>query len=234
MKKLKCIIPALCATVLVGCVKKEETQVDTTPIVKLEKVSYFPVDQTYEYTGTIEAFNSNNIGPSMPLRIGEIQVEVGDFVKAGQPVVLMDKAQYIQQKAQRDNLQATYDRLKNLYETGGISKQDLDQAETALIVSKTAVQNLEENSTLRSPISGIVTARNYDRGDMSSALPILVIQQISPVKVVINVSEELFPKLKKGMDVALNLDIYPGETFPGKIHLIHPTVDARMHTFAVE
>ncbi|MCD7971407.1 MAG: efflux RND transporter periplasmic adaptor subunit [Candidatus Azobacteroides sp.] len=234
MKKIKYVLPVCLVALLFSCGKKEEVQEETLPLVKLQQVKVQPVDQTFDYTGTVQPFNENNIAPSMPLRINRILVEVGDVVKAGQAVATMDQAQYAQQRAQLNNLQVTYERMKNLYEVGGISKHDLDQAETAWVVAKTAAQNLDENSTLRSPISGIVTARNYDNGDMFSALPVIVVQQLNPVKVLINISEELFPKIKKDMPVDLKLDIYPDQIFNGKISLIHPTIDPVSHTFVAE
>jgi len=234
MKKIKYLIMVISVTLLVACSKKEEVKEEKLPLVKLEKVTVQPVDQTFDYTGTIEPFNENKIAPSMPLRISRIHVEVGDHVGKGQVVVTLDQAQYTQQRAQLNNLQSTYERLKNLYDAGGVSKHDLDQAETALQIAKTAAANLGENSSLRSPISGIVTARNYDNGDMYTGLPVIVVQQLNPVKVLINVSEELFPQIKKDMAVDLKLDIYPDEIFNGKIHLIHPTINPTTHTFVAE
>lgn len=234
MKTMRCLLSVFCLGFLVACSQQEAKQEDKKPLVQLETVSVQPVAQTYDFTGTVEPFVENKIAPSGPLRIGKVLVEVGDAVRPGQVVARMDKAQFAQQKAQLDNLKTTYERMKNLYDVGGISKQDLDQAETAMIVARTAVANLDENSDLRSPIGGIVTERNYDSGDMYAALPVIVVQQLNPVKVLINVTEELFPRLQKGMNVELRLDVYPDQVFDGKIHLIYPTIDAKTHTFVTE
>ncbi|MCL1942280.1 MAG: efflux RND transporter periplasmic adaptor subunit [Candidatus Azobacteroides sp.] len=234
MNTTKYFLLIFCWFFWIACSQKEEKQEEKKPLVKLEIVTEQPVAQTYDFTGTIQPFNENKIAPSVPLRIGRILVEVGDFVKPGQVVARMDKSQFAQQKAQLDNLKTTYERMKNLYDVGGISKHDLDQSETAMIVAQTAVANLDENSDLRSPIAGIVSERNYDSGDMYSGLPVVVVQQLNPVKVLINVTEELYPRLQKGMPVELKLDIYPGRIFNGSIYLIHPTVDPQTHTFIVE
>ena len=224
----------LCALVAACSQKEEKKQEEKNPLVSLQTVSIQPVAQTYNFTGTIAPFNESKISSASPLRISRILVEVGDFVRAGQAVARMDRAQYDQQKAQLENLQVTYDRLKSLYDVGGISKQELDQTETALSVQKTALSYLSQNSELRSPISGTVSQRNYDSGDMSGGLPIVIVQQLNPVKVSINVTEELFPRLQKDMPVELLLDTYPDQIFSGKIRLIYPTVDSQTHTFVVE
>jgi len=117
---------------------------------------------------------------------------------------------------------------------GGISRQQLDQARTQLDVAESALKNLEENTTLISPINGVVTARNYDPGDVAMQLPILTIENINPVKVVVNVSESYYSSVVKDMPVEVTVDAIKGEVFQGKVSLIHPTLDPVAHTFTVE
>ncbi len=85
-----------------------------------------------------------------------------------------------------------------------------------------------------SPIAGVVTARNYDPGDMTGSLPILTVEQLQPVKVIVNVSEAEYAKVKKGMKVGVKLDVYPDEDFVGTVYLIHPSIDSATRTFTVE
>jgi len=65
-------------------------------------------------------------------------------------------------------------------------------------------------------------------------LPILTIESINPVKVVVNVSESFYSKVVKGMPVEVTVDALEGETFQGKVSLVHPTLDPVSHTFTVE
>ena len=58
--------------------------------------------------------------------------------------------------------------------------------------------------------------------------------QIQPVKVLVNVSESDFTKVKVGMPVDVNVEVYGNEVFKGKVSLIHPTVDATTRTFVTE
>ena len=83
--------------------------------------------------------------------------------------------------------------MDELYKVGGVSKAQWEQAKSAVDQAKLAYGNAAENTVLRSPISGFVTAKNYDNGDMTSPqLPVVVIQQIAPVKAVIGVSEQYY------------------------------------------
>ena len=118
---------------------------------------------------------------------------------------------------------------------GGASKSAWDAQKTQLDLNRASYDNLVENTQLLSPIDGIVTARNYDNGDMYMAgTPIFVIEQIQPVKLMLNVSESYFTQVKKGNEVVIKLDVYGDDKFDGKISLIYPTIDASTRTFPVE
>jgi RND family efflux transporter MFP subunit len=146
----------------------------------------------------------------------------------------MDATQLRQAKTQLDNLKASFKRLDELYKVGGVSKSDWDAMKTQLDVAQNTYDNLSENTQLVSPLNGVVTMRNYDSGDLFAGNPILQIQQIRPVKLVINVSESQYNDVKKGMEAKIQIDILGKEEYIGRVSLIHPTLDARTHTFPVE
>lgn len=214
--------------------KKQEVKVDEKPLVRLETVKTQEVEQIQEFTATVEANVVNNIVPSMSLRINDILVEVGDHVRKGQVLAQMDKTNLLQSQTQLENIQLEYDRAFELYKVGGASKQSLDAQKTQLDVAKTAYENLKENTRLVSPINGIVTARNYDSGDMIGGEPVVTIEQMSPVKLLVNVSESFYTRVRKGMDVNVKVEVYGDEIFHGKVSLIYPTVDPQTRTFPVE
>ena len=209
---------ALLAVVLLGsCTggkdKSAAEKTEEKPKVKLADVTARPVEQIQEYTATVEAEVKNNIAPSSPVRIDKIFVEVGDHVSKGQKLVQMDAANLKQTKLQLDNQEVEFNRIDELYKVGGASKSEWDAAKMAYDVKKTAYQNLLENTSLLSPISGVVTARNYDSGDMySGGNPVLTV----------------------GAPVNVKLDVYGDEAFEGKISLIYPTIDPSTRTFQVE
>ena len=240
MKKGIQLVALLLAAFMGSCTGGKDkaavaAQADEKPIVKLADVKVRPVDQIQDYTATVEAEVKNNIAPSSPVRIDQIFVEVGDRVSKGQKLVQMDAANLKQTKLQLDNQEIEFKRIDELYKVGGASKSEWDALKMALEVQETAYKNLMENTTLVSPISGIITARNYDNGDMySGGNPVLVVEQITPVKLMINVSETYFSQVKKGSPVAVKLDVYGDEEFAGKVSLVYPTIDATTRTFPVE
>lgn len=210
-------------------------KVEEKPKVKLASVTARPVDQVQEYTATVESEVKNNIAPATPVRIDKIFVEVGDRVSKGQKLVQMDAASLKQLKLQLENQQIEFNRVDELYKVGGASKSEWDASKMSLDVKKSSYQNLLENTSLLSPIGGVVTARNYDNGDMySGGNPVLTVEQITPVKLLINVSETYFTKVKKGAPVNIKIDVYGDEEFQGNISLVYPTIDATTRTFPVE
>ena len=239
MKKSFYLI-ALSAVVILGSctggkdastVEKKEDK----PTVKLANVSARPVEQIQEYTATVQAEVKNNIAPQSPVRIERILVEVGDRVSKGQKLVQMDAANLKQLKIQLENQEIEFKRIDELYKVGGASKSEWDASKMTLDVRQSSYQNLLENTALVSPISGVVTARNYDSGDMySGSTPVLTVEQITPVKLMINVSETYFTKVKKGAPVSVKVDVYGDQEFTGHISLIYPTIDASTRTFPVE
>lgn len=239
MKKSFYLVAFLAIAVLGSCSGgKEDSNVEKKeekPVVKLANVSARPVDQIQEYTATVEAEVKNNIAPQSPVRIDRIFVEVGDRVSKGQRLVQMDASNLTQMKFQLENQEIEFKRIDELYKVGGVSKSEWDALKTSLDVNKTSYQNLVENTILISPINGVITARNYDSGDMySGGDPVLIVEQITPVKLMINVSETYFTKVKKGAPISIKIDVYGGEEFTGHVSLVYPTIDSNTRTFPVE
>ena len=213
----------------------EEAQAEVAPFVTVVTVSKQDVPQTSVYTSSVEPYAKNNIAPQTSMRISKINVEVGDFVRAGQVLAEMDPLQLQQAELQMKNNETEYNRLKGLYDAGGLSKSDLDAIELSYKVSKTSYENLLQNTILRSPINGVVTARNYDKGDMfSMGQPVYTVEQIAPVKLLVGISESDYANVKKGNEVSISVDAFPGKNFVGKINRIYPTINENTHTFNVE
>ena len=209
-------------------------EAEVIPQVRVQQVFEREVEQVETFTATVEAETKNKIAPSMPLRIKSILVEVGDNVKKGQILATLDATNLEQAKLKMKNDSIEFARIDKLFQVGGISKSNWDAMKMASSVSKSNYENLLENTVLRSPINGVVTERNYDAGDMYGGSPVYVVEQISPVKLKVNVSEKLFTQIKKGMDVDVKLDVYGEENFKGKVSLVYPTINPATRTFPVE
>lgn len=250
IQNIKSLSLCLLACALTACTadKNKNEKTDEKPTVKVAVVEERSVEQKGVYTATVQAEVVNNISSSMPNRIKQIYVDEGMRVSAGQTLVVLDdvnahtyQMQVENARANLKNVQVNYDRALELYKIGGGTKQNVDQMETQLINARNSLasaertlRNSQENTVLKSPISGVVTVRNYDPGDMTANLPILTVAKCSPVKVVINVPETEFSKVHKGMPASITFDTYGDAEFPGVVSMISPTVDAQSRTFGVE
>ncbi|WP_418983595.1 efflux RND transporter periplasmic adaptor subunit [Alistipes sp.] len=236
MKELSVILFA--ALALAGCTGKKNVQTvaeQTGVLTRTAPAEAASVRLTERFTSEIEPFKENDITPAASgVHIDRILVEVGDRVSEGQLLVTLDPTQYNQQLVQLRTVEDDYGRLLPVYEAGGISRQQIDQAKAQLDVQREVVANLKKNIEVRSPIAGVVTARNYESGDLFAQQPILHVMQIDPLKVIVNISEQFFPAVKVGMPVDLTVDIFPGQTFRGTVSLIYPALDPSTRTFKVE
>lgn len=238
MKAFNTLLIGAAVVMMTACGQKTDTTTQVAaenPKVTVEKVNAEYVSQLAVYPTTIQADIMNNIAPQSAARISKINVEVGDHVRAGQTLALMDAINLEKTRLQMINDSLEYGRIKELYEIGATSQSDFEAISLKYDVTRKTYINLLDNTILKSPISGIVTARNYDEGDMyAMAQPLFVVQDITPVKLVINVSESKYSQIKKGMEVDITTEAFGERVFKGAVDLIHPTIDAKTHTFPVE
>lgn len=253
MKSYRIIAAAGIALMLISAAcskenKTEETEQNTKINVKVATVEERDLPDMVTLTASIEADKINNITSNAPNRIKQILVDEGMKVSKGQRLVVLDdvnttsyQLQVDNAKANLRNIELNYERAQELFKIGGGTKQQVDQMELQLINARNslasaerALRNAQENTVLVAPVSGVVTARNYDPGDMTGNLPILTIGTVNPVKAVCNVSESEFAKVHLGMSADLELQAYPDAQFTGKITMVSPTVDANSRSFGIE
>lgn len=213
----------------------ETTEEQKAVAVKVCTAEAASVDITEVYTSEILPYKQNDITPAAQgLHIDEIKVDVGDRVRKGQVLVTLDQTSLKQLELNLATVQDTYNRMKPVHEAGGVSDQQIIELENTLSLQKEMVENMRKNSVITSPISGVVTARNFESGDLFASAPILHIMQIDKLKVMANVSEQYYTSVKVGQKVDIAVDIFPGEVFEGKVSRINPALDARTRTFGVE
>lgn len=227
------------AAMLTACGSKGQKETTVVEEVKVLTKTTAVVEQTIslteEYTSEIKPYKENDITPAASgVHIDRILVDVGDKVRKGDLLITLDPTQYNQQMVQLKVLEDNVNRLRPVYEAGGISTQEFDQVKAQYDVQLEAVNNMRKNIELHSPISGVVTARNNEAGDLFTGQPVLHIMQINPLKVLANIPEQFFANVKPGMSVRLKLDAYPEKEFKGRVELIHPALDVATRTFTVE
>ena len=200
------------------------------------------ISRTIDYTATVLPFEEVNVAPSTPGRIDRIYVEVGARVAKGENLFLMDRTQLFQLELQLANLHKDLERMDTLLKTGSARQQQYDQLKTQYDVTKTNVDFMKDNTLLKAPFDGVVTGKYFEDGEMYSGTPttqsgrsaVVTVMQIDPLKVNVNVSEQFYPLIRKGMKAEVTADVYENEKFTGTVYRIAPTVNAASRSFVTE
>lgn len=245
-KTLMIAVAVTLALMTTGCSggKKKQAQVDEAQkkvLVKTDVSQKQTVARTVDFTANLQAYKQNFVTPAVAARIENIYVEVGDRVTEGQVLVDLDKNQYNTYALQLANAEANLARMKPVYEAGGISKQQIDELETSISVLKENVSNLETNLQLRSPLTGIVTGRYNEVGDLYTMSPnaaggvgVLQVMEMDRLKATVSVPEQYFPNVYMKMPVKVIADIYPDMEFDGQVTRIAPSINPTTRSFEVE
>ena len=203
--------------------------------VKVAESTIATLDVCETYTAELKAYKEINVTPAAQgLHIKEILVDVGDTVTEGQVLAKLDDTTLKQLEIQLATTQDTYDRLKPVHTAGGVSEQQFVQTENTLNTLKEQLDQLRKNTVITSPISGIVTARNFEVGDLFASMPLFHIMQVDKLKVKVYISERYFPNVKIGQSVDISTDIYPGKVFTANVSRINKAIDPSTRTFEVE
>jgi membrane fusion protein, multidrug efflux system len=256
MKYLRTIpIIILSGLLISGCSSKSDKPAETVKTdvaasandrgvipVKVLALSRTKISRTIDYTATILPFEEVNMAPSTPGRIDRIYVEVGDRIRKGQELFLMDRTQLYQMELQLSNLAKDLSRLDTLLKSGSTKQQQYDQMKTQYDVTKTNVDFMEQNTLMKAPFDGIVTGKYFENGEMYSGAPttttgrsaVVTVMQINPLKVNVSISEQYYPFIFKGMKADIVSDVYGKEKFTATVFRISPTINAATRSFNVE
>jgi HlyD family secretion protein len=248
------------ATVIFLALKPFEKKSDafTFDTVKVERGT---IANTVTATGTIEAIKTVNVGTQVSGIIQHVYVDFNKNVKQGEVLARLDetplKAQLEQSQASVDQAQAqlnfqeaTYNRLKPLFDKNLIAKADFDQAVYNYQNSKAALSNARsalarakinlEYATILSPIDGVVLNRAVEEGQTVAAsfnTPTLftIVNDLTQMEVQTSVDEADIGKVKEGQRVEFTVDAYPDLKFVGSVSQVRlqPVTTNNVVTYVV-
>jgi membrane fusion protein (multidrug efflux system) len=211
---------------------------------------------TLTATGEFVSPVRSELSPKTPGRVAKVFVNEGSRVSRGQPVLLLEsdyarlnlqtaEAEVARARAARDEAARDLERKKGLSAKDSIPRATLDrsqaayeQANAALAGASSQVALLRQviaDSTLRSPVDGIVAEKRTDPGArLGDAGVAFVIVQLSPLKLRFQVPERYLGRIKQGDRVTARVDPYPNETFQGTIKTIGGVIDPKTRTMFAE
>ena len=233
--KITSLVLAACVVAACGGKKGNDKTAPTSKKdpekVKVQELKSTRIAKQLELSTTLEGYETMNVSPSITGHIEHIYVEVGSRVSKGAMLVRMDQTQLNTTRINLASTKTELDRVTALKASGSISEQVYDQTKAGYDQLVETERFQEENTFVKAQFSGIISAKNYEDGEMYTGAPILTLTQISHLKALINIPESYFPLVKQGMKVNVYSDIYPDKVFPATIEIVYPTVDASTHTF---
>lgn len=218
--------------------------ISTSTAVSIYKVTRQPVNNRFSLVGTLNGFNDVIVLSETQGRVVKVNVEVGQFVKAGSVLVEVDsetkEATFKTAEVNYEKSKKDLERYEALYTEHSISDSQIEQARWAFqtadaqyVVARRALSDTK----ITTPIAGIVTARYVSVGTMTVGAPqatqIADVVDISRLKAKVQVAEKDVFRLHVGDAVDVTTDIFQNTIFHGQIHTISSKADDG-HTYAVE
>lgn len=228
-----------------------------------------PIDERIELVGSLEPIAEVEIRSRLSGYLNRVAFDVGDSVEQGQTVVELDDAstrelvsrataaaqvataQLKAQTAREEQSLREVERLRELAESGVSTTQQIEEAESALLVSKAETElerarvtqakaDLERSRLalnelqISTPISGFVAERNVDVGDLARAEDVLMrIVDLRSIRTVVNVVERDYGKIRLNQAATVTVDGIADRQFTGRVIRQAPVLDPATRTARV-
>ena len=236
----------------------DEARASAHPSVNVVVAERTTAERELVLPGALEAFDDTAIHARASGYLGKWLVDIGDHVKAGQPLAKIDSPEIDQElrqgranlevaRANRELARVTTDRWKALGDQHAVAQQDVDQRaadyaarQADYAAAQANVQRLEELQgfeTITAPFAGVISTRNVDVGALISAgsgPELFHLSQSSTLRVYVNVPQAYVPDVKVGLPVDVLVEEFPRQAFPGKIVRFAGALDPASRTLLVE
>lgn len=209
-----------------------------TALVKTEEVSL-----DFATNGSFEPIQELTFSAEKSGKVISILVKEGDYVNVGQTLAVV-RGDVIGVNAQTanaayQNAKSDYARYENAFKTGGVTKQQLDQAKLALTNAESNLKQANINvgdTRIKAPIKGFINKKYIEPGSILTGMPataLFDIVNVSKLKLNVTVNETQVASLKNGSTVNVTSSVFPDKTFYGKITFIASKADESLN-FPVE
>jgi RND family efflux transporter MFP subunit len=216
---------------------------NATVSVKIDTVKTQEVSLDFVSNGNFEPIQELKFSAEKSGKVVKVLAKEGDYVTVGQTLAIV-RSDVIDVNAQNanavyQNAVADYNRFENAFKTGGVTKQQLDQAKLAMVNAKSQLTQANINvgdTRIKAPISGFINKKYIETGSILSGMPateLFEIVNVSKLKLKVTVNENQVASLKVGNTINVKASVYPDKTFSGKIIFIAAKADQSLN-FPVE
>ncbi|MDR1760139.1 MAG: efflux RND transporter periplasmic adaptor subunit [Fibrobacter sp.] len=214
----------------------EQVQAEKGKPVRITSVSQTTLNDVRSFSGSIEGMQQTNAISKMSDPIKSIKVSIGSTVQKDQVLAEFlytgDNTSYQQAEEQVKLLEASTERLREVYTKGGISKQDLEQAETQLKIAKMNQETARRATLVLAPASGVVTDVKFKEGQVPGiGATLFTIAKLDQVILTLPITSQDIGLIKKGASATVRLN---GEDITGKVTMVPMAADPVTRFFPVE
>ena len=203
---------------------------------KTEIVSTSSFAKGFEYNAVITGVEESSAFSSLSDRVENINYNIGDIVKKDAVVLTfpMDNpaAQYYQAKLTYENASATYTRMKSFYESGGLSLQDYENAQTSFRIAEANWNDIQQSVEVRAPISGVITRINIrETENVNKDDELFTVERTDKVKARVWVADKEIEDVRVGQKAIAE---WSGDTINGKVVQVDLSMNQNRKAFAVD
>ena len=218
-------------------------QENSSVAVRVATVKTNPVEDTFFANGNFSPDQELEMAAERSGKVISVLVKEGDRVAKGQTIAII-RGDVVNVEAETANANYQnalndYNRFESAYKTGGVTKQQLDQARINMINAKSRLTQANINvgdTRVKAPFGGIINKKFIEVGAILSAMPptkMFEIVNTSSLKLKVNVSERQVAQLKIGSIVKVKASVFPDKEYTGKVTFIAPKADTSLN-FPIE
>jgi membrane fusion protein (multidrug efflux system) len=221
-------------------IASEDEQSAATPLpVEVVSPTKSDIYATYHTTTNITSDAEAPVLARVGGEVVEILVEEGDQVKRGEILARLDgdrlRLQMLQAKANLEKVSKEYERFVRLHEKGLVSRSAYEGLKFDMDALKAAyeLQRLDyAYTTIRAPISGVVSAREVKIGQhVGINETTFKVTDTSSLVAYLRIPQTELEKFSAGHHANVRVDAMPEQNFDATIARISPTIDSRNGTF---
>jgi membrane fusion protein, multidrug efflux system len=215
---------------------------DRTTVVETAPVSLGSVARDVNVSGVVEPIRTVGVNSQVGGALTAVLVEEGTQVRSGQVLARLDDREIAAQErsaaAQLAVAQAAYERARLLRQSQVITLAEYERDRAAWEAARSQLEQLRTRrgySVIRAPLTGVVTEKMVETGDVVGAQTrLFTIGDLSTMVVRVAVSELDVVNLAPGHQVRVALDAHPGRELSGSIRRIFPSADPGTRLVPVE
>lgn len=230
---------------LVGCKSDKDKTVDSLPPstrVVVTPVTLVNANNVISVSGTLVADKTAPLSFLVSGRINQVLVEEGDKVTRGELLATIDAPDYKNQvdKADAAVLRArdSYQRYEPLYREGAYTAKNIVELKANLaeaVASRNIAQKALRDTSLYSPISGIIGSKNIEIGQMASTQsPAFTVVKTDLIYARVPVPETEIDQVTMGKEAQVTISALNGKVLTGKVTMIGAVADESTRTYPVK